>query len=97
MYGLPLIGRGPSRRIKNEEDYFLAGRWLGKFVQTFAAFCFMGCLVMMAFIGLGFSAMSKTIGGIIQGVFGVYVSRPRSLSSRIRKCWGGSGKMPSAV
>ncbi len=33
-----LIGVWASRRIKNEEDYFLAGRRFGKFVQTFAAF-----------------------------------------------------------
>jgi len=33
-----LIGIWSSRRIKNQEDYFLAGRRFGKFVQTFAAF-----------------------------------------------------------
>lgn len=53
MFGLPLIdiiaiicyfvfviiiGVWSSRRIKNQEDYFLAGRRFGKFVQTFAAF-----------------------------------------------------------
>ncbi len=53
MFGFPLIdiitiivyfgvvlaiGVWASRRIKNEEDYFLGGRRFGKFVQTFAAF-----------------------------------------------------------
>ena len=33
-----LIGIWASHRIKNREDYFLAGRRFGKFVQTFAAF-----------------------------------------------------------
>lgn len=32
------IGFYASRRIKNQEDYFLAGRKFGKFIQTFAAF-----------------------------------------------------------
>lgn len=32
------IGIWSSRRIKNQEDYFLAGRRFGKLVQTFAAF-----------------------------------------------------------
>ncbi|MDP0500837.1 MAG: sodium:solute symporter family protein [Verrucomicrobiota bacterium JB022] len=53
MFGLPLIdlvvialyfavmlaiGFWSSRRISNQEDYFLAGRRFGKLVQTFAAF-----------------------------------------------------------
>lgn len=53
MFGLPLldiavivlyfavmlgIGFWASRRIVNQEDYFLAGRRFGKLVQTFAAF-----------------------------------------------------------
>ena len=33
-----LIGVWASRRIGNQEDYFLGGRRFGKFVQTFAAF-----------------------------------------------------------
>ncbi len=32
------IGYWASRRIQNQEDYFLGGRRFGKFVQTFAAF-----------------------------------------------------------
>ena len=32
------IGFWSMRRIKNQEDYFLAGRRFGKFIQTFAAF-----------------------------------------------------------
>jgi SSS family solute:Na+ symporter len=32
------IGVWTSRRIKNQTDYFLAGRKFGKFIQTFAAF-----------------------------------------------------------
>ncbi|MBN2180297.1 MAG: sodium:solute symporter family protein [Sedimentisphaerales bacterium] len=32
------IGIWASRRVRNEEDYFLAGRRFGKFIQTFAAF-----------------------------------------------------------
>ena len=32
------IGAWASRRIRNEEDFFLAGRGFGKLVQTFAAF-----------------------------------------------------------
>ena len=32
------IGAWSSRRIKNQEDYFLAGRRFGKLIQTFAAF-----------------------------------------------------------
>jgi len=32
------IGVWSSRRIKNQEDYFLAGRRFGKLIQTFAAF-----------------------------------------------------------
>jgi solute:Na+ symporter, SSS family len=53
MYGLPLIdiiviliyflgmigiGLWSMRRIQNQEDYFLAGRRFGAFIQTFAAF-----------------------------------------------------------
>lgn len=53
MFGLPLldllviggyfcvmigIGLWAMRRIHNQEDYFLAGRRFGKFIQTFAAF-----------------------------------------------------------
>lgn len=53
MFGLPLldflvilayfcmmigIGFWAMRRIHNQEDYFLAGRRFGKFIQTFAAF-----------------------------------------------------------
>jgi SSS family solute:Na+ symporter len=53
MYGLPIIdivvigiyflvmigiGLWAMGRIKNQEDYFLAGRRFGKFIQTFAAF-----------------------------------------------------------
>ena len=53
MFGLPLIdiivtilyfsvmlgiGFWASRRISNQEDYFLAGRRFGKLIQTFAAF-----------------------------------------------------------
>jgi SSS family solute:Na+ symporter len=53
MFGLPLIdvavivgyfvvviaiGVWSSRRIKDQTDYFLAGRKFGKFIQTFAAF-----------------------------------------------------------
>ncbi len=53
MFGLPVIdlttillyflfviviGVWASRRIKNQEDYFLGGRRFGKFIQTFAAF-----------------------------------------------------------
>jgi SSS family solute:Na+ symporter len=33
-----MIGFWSMRRIKNQEDYFLAGRRFGKLVQTFAAF-----------------------------------------------------------
>jgi SSS family solute:Na+ symporter len=33
-----VIGYWASRRIQNQEDYFLGGRRFGKFVQTFAAF-----------------------------------------------------------
>lgn len=32
------IGLWAMRRIRNQEDYFLAGRRFGKFIQTFAAF-----------------------------------------------------------
>ncbi len=32
------IGVWSSRRVKNQEDYFLAGRRFGKFIQTFTAF-----------------------------------------------------------
>ena len=40
FYFLIIIGIGfwSMRRIKNQEDYFLAGRRFGKFIQTFAAF-----------------------------------------------------------
>ena len=40
LYFAMMIGIGvwSSRRIKNQEDYFLAGRRFGKLVQTFAAF-----------------------------------------------------------
>ncbi len=40
VYFLIVIGIGfwSMRRINNQEDYFLAGRRFGKFVQTFAAF-----------------------------------------------------------
>ncbi len=32
------VGVWASRRIRGEEDFFLAGRRFGKLVQTFAAF-----------------------------------------------------------
>ena len=32
------IGFWSMRRIRNQEDYFLAGRRFGKLIQTFAAF-----------------------------------------------------------
>lgn len=35
---VPWIGYRAMKRIKNQEDYFLAGRRFGKFIQTFAAF-----------------------------------------------------------
>ncbi len=40
LYFAGMIGIGiwSMRRIKNQEDYFLAGRTFGKFIQTFAAF-----------------------------------------------------------
>ena len=40
LYFAMMIGIGfwSSRRIKNQEDYFLAGRRFGKLIQTFAAF-----------------------------------------------------------
>lgn len=40
LYFAVIIGIGfwASRRIKNQEDYFLAGRRFGKLVQTFASF-----------------------------------------------------------
>lgn len=40
FYFLIVIGIGlwSMRRIRNQEDYFLAGRRFGKFIQTFAAF-----------------------------------------------------------
>lgn len=40
VYFLVVIGIGlwSMRRIKNQEDYFLAGRRFGKFIQTFASF-----------------------------------------------------------
>ena len=40
IYFLVVIGIGmwSMRRIKNQEDYFLAGRRFGKFIQTFASF-----------------------------------------------------------
>jgi len=40
LYFLVIIGIGlwSMRRIRNQEDYFLAGRRFGKFIQTFAAF-----------------------------------------------------------
>ncbi len=40
LYFLVIIGIGiwSMRRIKNQEDYFLAGRRFGKFIQTFASF-----------------------------------------------------------
>ncbi len=36
--GVIAIGLWSARRIRNSEDYFLAGRRFGKFIQTFAAF-----------------------------------------------------------
>jgi SSS family solute:Na+ symporter len=33
-----VVGMRAMRRIRNQEDYFLAGRRFGKFIQTFAAF-----------------------------------------------------------
>ncbi|MBN2577707.1 MAG: sodium:solute symporter family protein [Pirellulales bacterium] len=40
VYFAVIIGIGiwSARRIKNQEDYFLAGRRFGKFIQTFACF-----------------------------------------------------------
>ncbi len=40
VYFAVIIGIGirSMRRVKNQEDYFLAGRRFGKFIQTFTAF-----------------------------------------------------------
>lgn len=69
-----IIGIWSSRRIKNQEDYFLAGRRFGKIVQTFAAF------------GQATSAESGTtttimvrnngVAGIWAGISGGLVSMP---------------------
>ena len=33
-----IIGYRTTKRVKSQEDYFLAGRRLGKFIMTFASF-----------------------------------------------------------
>jgi len=72
------IGVWSSRRIKNQEDYFLAGRAFGKrrlrllttgdfFRERYgsqpmaAVYAVIGSVSMMAFIAVGFAAMTKTI------------------------------------
>jgi Na+/proline symporter len=38
VLGMLVIGFYVSRRIKNDDDYFLAGRSLGPFLATFSIF-----------------------------------------------------------
>jgi SSS family solute:Na+ symporter len=59
------IGLRAMRRIRNQEDYFLAGRRFGKFIQTFAAF------------GQGTSAdnaVGVTTTTFVNGIAGVWSS-----------------------
>lgn len=59
------IGFRAMRRIQNQEDYFLAGRRFGKFIQTFAAF------------GQGTSAdnaVGVTTTTFVNGIAGVWSS-----------------------
>ncbi|MCI0496076.1 sodium:solute symporter family protein, partial [candidate division KSB1 bacterium] len=67
-----LIGIWASRRIQNQEDYFLGGRRFGKFVQTFAAFG-QGTSVESA-VGMSVLVARNGIAGIwtnLTSVFGL--------------------------
>ena len=56
------IGFWSMSRIKNQEDYFLAGRRFGKFIQTFASFG-QGTSADTA-VGVSTTTFSNGAGGI---------------------------------
>lgn len=64
------IGYWASRRIKNQEDYFLGGRRFGKFVQTFAAFG-QGTSVESA-VGISVIVYRNGVAGIWQSLTSVF-------------------------
>ena len=65
-----IIGIWASRRIKNQEDYFLGGRRFGKFVQTFAAFG-QGTSAESA-VGMSVLVARNGIAGIWQNLTSVF-------------------------
>lgn len=72
VYFLVVLGMGyySSRRIKNQEDYFLGGRRFGKLIQTFAAFG-QGTSVENA-VGMTVITARNGITGVFQAISGIF-------------------------
>jgi solute:Na+ symporter, SSS family len=66
------IGIWSMRRISNQEDYFLAGRRFGKFIQTFAAFG-QGTSVDTC-VGVTMATYSNGAGGIWASLLYLFVT-----------------------
>jgi len=72
LYFLTILGIGyyASRRIKNQEDYFLGGRRFGKFIQTFAAFG-QGTSAENA-VGMSVIVARNGLAGVMQQIIGIF-------------------------
>jgi len=84
-----LIGIWASRRIQNQEDYFLGGRRFGKFIQTFAAFgqgtsveSAVGMVVLVARNGIAgiWTNLTSVFGLPIYWITSVWYRRMRLLT-----------------
>lgn len=72
LYFIVILGIGvyASRRIKNQEDYFLGGRRFGKFIQTFAAFG-QGTSAENA-VGMSVVVARNGLAGVMQQLIGIF-------------------------
>ncbi len=72
LYFIVILGIGyyASRRIKNQEDYFLGGRRFGKFIQTFAAFG-QGTSAENA-VGMSVIVARNGLAGVLQQIIGIF-------------------------
>ncbi|MFW6371581.1 MAG: sodium:solute symporter family protein, partial [Bacteroidota bacterium] len=72
LYFIVILGIGyyASRRIKNQEDYFLGGRRFGKFIQTFAAFG-QGTSAENA-VGMSVVVARNGLAGVLQQIIGIF-------------------------
>jgi len=73
LYFMVILGIGyyASRRIKNQEDYFLGGRRFGKFIQTFAAFG-QGTSAENA-VGMSVVVARNGLAGVLQQIIGIFM------------------------